>query len=460
MGNQVISADPLGKIWRFFTSVKLTIVLLLSLAVTSIIGTLIPQNEDPQAYLEAFGGGIYQLFSLLDLFDMYRSWWFQLLIILLAVNIIVCSIERMSSNRRILFVRKPAFKLPRFRNLKHRQEINAGRPPQEVKDAYLEFISHRYRHSQLEETENGFVIFGEKGRWTRFGVYTVHLSVVLLLIGGLIGSLFGFDGYVNIAEGESANQIRLRNKPQMLQLPFTVRCDDFDVSFYDTGAPKEFRSTLTILEQGRIVLTKDIIVNDPLRYQGISFYQSSYGNVQSNEVVLSFTSTKTGKVYRNTAAMNQPLELPEEAGTFELKRFLQSADFRGHNIGQAYIGIITRAGAEPVQVTLPLRFPSFDKMRKGNLVISVAEHVPRFFTGLQVAKDPGVWVVYGGFILMIIGCYITFFMSHQQICIEIEAAGQKSRVTVAGTANKNKTGMETSVDKTAQKLAQLTKDKL
>jgi len=455
MGNPVISADPFSKIWDFFTSVKLTIVLLLSLAVTSIIGTLIPQNEDPQAYVEAFGGVFFQLFNLLDLFDMYHSWWFQLLIILLTANIIVCSIDRISSNRRILFVRKPSFKLPRFRNLKHRAEFTAGRTPQMAKDTYQDFIARRFRHSQVDATENGFVIFGEKGRWTRFGVYTVHLSVVLLLIGGLIGSIFGFDGYVNIGEGESIQAIRLRNKPQMMQLDFAVRCDDFDVSFYDTGAPKEFRSTLTVMEQGRAVLTKDIIVNDPLRYKGISFYQSSYGNIPSNEVVLSFASTKTGKVYKNNAKLNQPMQLPEQLGTFEIKNFLQSAEFRGNPIGEAYIGLLTPAGGDPVQVTLPLRFPTFDKMRKGNLVIAVVEHLPRFYTGLQVAKDPGVWVVYSGFILMIIGCYITFFMSHQQICFEIEAAGQKSRVIVAGTANKNKTGMETKVDRFAEKLAQL-----
>ena len=258
MGNPVISADPFSKIWNFFTSVKLTIVLLLSLAVTSIFGTLIPQNEDPQAYIEAFGGVLFQLFNLLDLFDMYRSWWFQLLIVLLTVNIVVCSIDRMSSSRRILFVRKPSFKLPRFRNLKHRPEFTDGRTPQQLKDTYQEFIARRFRHSQVDATDNGFVIFGEKGRWTRFGVYTVHLSVVLLLVGGLIGSIFGFDGFVNIAEGESASQIRLRNNPQMMQLPFTVRCDDFEVSFYDTGAPKEFRSSLTVLEQGQPVLQKDI----------------------------------------------------------------------------------------------------------------------------------------------------------------------------------------------------------
>lgn len=455
MSNQVISADPFSKIWDFFTSVKLTIVLLLSLATTSIIGTLIPQNEDPQAYFQAFGGVLYQLFNLLDFFDMYHSWWFQLLIVLLTTNIIVCSIDRMSSNRRILFVRNPSFKLPRFRNLKHRQEFTNERTPQQLKDVYQTFISRRFRRSQVEATENGFAIYGEKGRWTRFGVYTVHLSVVLLLIGGLITSIFGFDGFVNIAEGESTQSIRLRSKPQMMQLDFAIRCDDFNVSFYDTGAPKEFRSSLTILEQGRPVLTKDIIVNDPLRYKGISIYQSSYGSLPSNEVVLSFTSSKTGMIYKNNARMNQPVQLPEKLGTFEIKEFLRSAKFKGHDIGEAYIGILTPPGGDPVQVTLPLRFPTFDKMRKGNLVIAVVEHVPRFYTGLQVAKDPGVWVVYSGFILMIIGCYITFFMSHQQICLEMVATGEKTQVIVAGTANKNKTGMQTNVDRIAKNLARL-----
>ena len=92
---------------------------------------------------------------------------------------------------------------------------------------------------------------------------------------------------------------------------------------------------------------------------------------------------------------------------------------------------VTPKEGEAFQIGLPTKFPTFDKMRKGNLVIAVVEHVPRFYTGLQVVKDPGVWVVYSGFILMIIGCYITFFMSHQQICLEIVAAGKKSRVIVA-----------------------------
>jgi cytochrome c biogenesis protein len=73
----------------------------------------------------------------------------------------------------------------------------------------------------------------------------------------------------------------------------------------------------------------------------------------------------------------------------------------------------------------------------------------RYYTGLQVAHDPGVWVVYSGFIFMIIGCYITFFMSHRQICVDIHASGDKCRIMVAGTANKNKLANERKVKKIA-----------
>jgi cytochrome c biogenesis protein len=453
MGNRVIAADPFNYIWDFFTSVRLTIVLLLTLAATSIIGTLIPQNQEPAAYFEAFGGFLYRLFSIFGLFDMYHSWWFQLMIVLLTINIVVCSIDRISANRRILFAKKPAFNLARFRNLKRKDTFKDTRSADQLREVCQAFVKRHFRHSHIETTDTGYAIYGEKGRWTRFGVYTVHLSVVLLLTGGLIGSIFGFDGWVNIPEGESVSQIRLRSQAQVLQLGFEIRCDDFDVSFYDSGAPKEFRSSLTILEQGREVVKKDIIVNDPLRYKGISMYQSSYGQLPSDKLVLGFTSAKTGKIYTRDAGVNQPLTIPEKLGTFVLKELRRSVKFQGHDIGDAYVGVLTPPDADAVEVILPVRFPSFDRMRKGEVVIAVVEQPQRYYTGLQVAKDPGVWVVYSGFILMIVGCYITFFMSHQQVCVELAASGNQTEVSVAGTANKNKTAMGSRIEAIAAKLA-------
>ena len=458
MSSKEIASDlsAIDRLWKAFASVKMTIVLLLSLAATSIIGTLIPQNEAPAAYFEAFGAFFYRIFSLLGLFDMYHSWWFRTLILLLVVNIVVCSIDRLQATWKIIFVRRPNFNVARYRQLKNRLEFDHDGDGEKLKALYQPVMARRFRYHRTEETAEGFAIYGERGRWTRLGVYVVHFSVVALLIGGLIGSIFGFEGFVNIAEGESTQSIQLNNSNQRQPLGFEVRCDDFNVSFYDTGAPKEFRSRLTILKQGKVVEQKDIIVNDPLRFEGINFFQSSYGQLPPNEVILNITSNATGKVYSKRAAINAPIVLPEDLGTFVLQKFTSQANFRGHNIGEAFIGLLTPPNGSPVEITLPLKFPSFDRMRRGPEFIAIADFVPRYYTGLQVTRDPGVWVVYAGFILMIIGIYLTFFMSHQQVCVDVTTQGKKSRIMVSGTSNKNKLGMQKKVTKLSERLEALT----
>jgi cytochrome c biogenesis protein len=399
---------------------------------------------------------LYRIFSLLGIFDLYHSWWFRALILLLVVNIIVCSIDRLQATWKIIFVRNPRFNVARYRRLKSKAEFNHNSAAGSLRERYLAIIARRFRYHRVEDTDQGFAIYAEKGRLTRLGVYVVHLSVVVLLIGGLIGSIFGFDGFVNIAEGETARAIRLQSNNETLPLGFDIRCDDFYVEFYDSGAPKEFRSSLTILKNGNVVKQKDIIVNDPLRYEGINFFQSSYGNLPPTELILNFTSLATGMIYSQKATIGKPEVIPENLGTFTLKKYTPQADFRGHNIGEAFIGRLTPQNGNPVDVTLPLKFPSFDKMRKGQVIISIADFVPRYYTGLQVTKDPGVWVVYTGFILMIVGIYITFFMSHQQICVEVIARDPKSLVMVAGTANKFKMGMQKKVTQLADRLANMT----
>jgi cytochrome c biogenesis protein len=443
-------------IWKLFASIQLTIVPLLSLAATSVIGTLIPQNAEPAAYIAAYGETLFRFFWVLGLFDMYHSWWFQVLMVMLAANVIVCSAERISAQRRILLVRRPHYQAERFRNLPEREAFDDSRPPAALQALYAPVFAKRLSAVQVEQAEAGFLMFAETGRWTRFGVYAVHVSVVLLLIGGLIGSLFGFDGFVNIREGDTVQQITLRGAGERLRLPFAIRCNDFSVSFYDTGAPKEFRSSLTLLEDGREVLHKDIIVNDPLRYRGISIFQSSYGSVPSEEAVLSFTSQATGMIYRREARIGSEIVLPENLGTFVLRELRPNAMFRGRSVGDAFIGMLVPPEGDPEEITLPVRFPTFDRMRRGAVVIAVDEFKERFYTGLQVNRDPGVWVVYAGFILMLLGCYVTFFMSHQQVCVEAVRRGAKTRVSVTGTTNKNKPALARRVKQLSQALKEST----
>jgi len=434
-----VKGNYFEEIWKFFASVKLTVVVLLLLAVLSIFGTIIPQNESAAAYQKAFGPFLYLVMETLSVFNMYQSWWFQGLMVLLVANIIVCSIDRLQVTGKVIFNRNPKFNIANYRRRKSRHEFKMNGEMGRIKENCHTVVSKMFRYCKVVSSDKGFAITAEKGRLTRLGVYVVHLSVVVLLLGGVIGTLYGFEGYANIDEGTSADTIQLRFKPGTRKLPFAIRCDDFDVQ-----------------------LQKDIIVNDPLRYKGINIFQSSYGqsNVAvdpSKEIELSIKSNASGMTYAVKTRMKQPVDLPEGLGQFVLNNYHPQAQFRGMAVGAALQGTLTPKAGEPKSILLPIKFPKFDSMRRGNVVVSVAQDgdmfEPRFYTGLQITNDPGVTMVYVGFTLMILGCVITFFMSHQQVVVEIQPKGKKIAVMVSGKANKNKVGFGYKLERLAEKLS-------
>ena len=186
-----------------------------------------------------------------------------------------------------------------------------------------------------------------------------------------------------------------------------------------------------------------------MRYKGINIFQSTYGSVLPRYANLKFFSKQSGMEYQEKAVFGQEINLPENAGKLIITNFTRSSNFMGHNLGEAFLGTLILKDQKPVEITLPVRFPSFDKMRKGVFIISA--NSPPYYTGLQVTHDPGVWLVYAGFIAMIIGCCITFFMSHQSVCLEVTRKGKENIVMVAGTANKNRLGMKNKINKLAQR---------
>ena len=478
MKKNEVSADTVQSIWKFFASLRLTIIVLLSLAVTSIIGTLIPQNETPAAYFRAYGEFVYRLFDVLDLFDMYHSWWFQGLLLLLTVNIVICSIDRLSGSWKLIFNRNPKVSPERFSKRSDARTFTDKRAVEDLVKAYEPVIAKRYGHCRVIESDGGAVIYGEKGRLSRLGVYIVHLSVILLLIGGLVGSFWGFEGFVNIAEGEAVDTIRIRNTGAIHRLDFQIRCDDFNLEFYENGAPKEYRSSLAIVEDGQTVKQKDIIVNDPLRYRGINIFQSSYGKLPPEKMArkqtppaepadaytLRFTSRASGMSYTSAAKVGEPVAIPEGLGQFVIVSHESQAAFRGMDVGAALKGILTPSEGEPVEILLPLKFANFDKMRGGKVILAVANQPhenfspqpaeTRYYTGLQVTRDPGVWLVYSGFILMIAGCFVTFYLSHQQVCLIIETLRKNSRMTFSAISNRNKLAMKNTIEKMFSEIAE------
>ncbi len=450
----------IDRLWDFFASVRLSVVLLLSLAATSIIGTVIPQNAAESTYVRKFGPDLYSVLDSLSVFNMYQSWWFRLLLCLLIVNLVVCSVRRLRATWKVIFPKKTNYNPDRFRKAADRinWEIK-DTPPESVKKICENYMNRRYRHLKTMQEDSAYWIFGERGRWTRLGVYGVHLSVILLVLGGLIGSLLGFEGMMNVPEGQARQTFSLRHSDKSMKLEFAIRCDEFTVSHYPSGRPKEYRSDIAIIENDQVVKEHRLRVNEPLRYQGINIFQSSYGQTAASSFTVVFTETESGMRFEKNAVMGEPVSMPAGRGKLVVEDFSSNFAFRGHNVGPAFLARLEPTSGESRPVLLPANYPNFDRMRGGDFAISVENVEYSYYTGLQITRDPGVPLVYVGFALMILGCYVTFFMFQKKICIEIRAQNNGTGISVSGISGQKRPGLKADVRRLAQKLQKLTKQR-
>jgi len=434
------------KIWRFFSSVKLTIFILIILAVTSISGTLIAQKASPEAYIKAFGESGYRIIKALGLYDVYHSWWFVSILAFLSLNLIVCSLDRFPRAWR--FIRHPD-KWPSVDALEAYQQsavLSIFLTSEEAANVVSHEIKAKGFKCEKKTEGNAIRLFAQKGVINRLSVYITHLSVLIILLGGIVDGLFGFSGSMTIVEGESSRNVILFGTNKRITLPFDVKCESFEIEYYEnTKIPKEYRSTITILDKGVPVLTKVIRVNHPLRFKGIKFYQASYGTLSTNEGVLNLAVTSAKREF--TVKVKVGESVPLEDG-YRL-RFVAF-----------YPDLVLGPGNQPMSRSNELRNPAAllevdkgDEMLYRSWVfafypnIHSLKNVPfRFrylsfkalqYTGLQVSKDPGVWIVWVGCVLILIGLITTFFISHRRIWVYIEDKGKKRRILLAATANKN-----------------------
>ncbi len=450
MNDNIKSVDLTDRVWNFLASVKLSVVLLLALAFTSIIGTLIPQHKETSQYLQNYGEFWHGIFEALNFYDMYGSWWFQLLLALLIVNIIVCSIDRLSATWKIVFPEKPVYRADRFRKSEYRQALTTAQPPEALQKAITGYMEKHFRHSRTERSENGYLIYGEKGRWTRLGAYVVHLSILLLTLGVLISSLFGYEGRMNLPVGETSNTMILRHSDAHVALDFSLRCDDFSVKHYPSGRPKEYRSELAILENGEEVARKSLIVNDPIRYRGFNIFQSTYGRIPGDTFTLAFTDNASGLQINKKAAMNEEVAMPGGKGTIIVQDYSNNFNFRGHNLGPTYLCMLIPESGDPRPLILPVEHPNFDRMRQGTYTISIKNLEYRYFTGLQISRDPGIPIVFTSFVIMILGFIVTFYIAHRQVCIEVVRKHDgKTAVVVSGISPNRRPGVKMTTKRVA-----------
>ncbi len=425
------------------SSLKLTLVLFFALAAASVIGTLLPQEISLPELRDHFSPATAFLINFLALNNLYHSMWFRILLLLLCANLVSCTIERLPKTIRLIRRFEAPFDSQKLSKFGASSSIASALPFEQtqsvVESAVSETFGRMFRMESGRVGEPGpFCAVSETGRWSRLMVYGVHLSVLIVLVGALAGSYLGFKGVMNLTEGETSDKVMLAEGESVRELPFEVRCDKFEVSFYDTGAPKEFRSDLAIIDKGREVLKESVVVNDPLTYRGITFYQASYGN-SLKEAEMELTDPDSGKKIAMTLPFRQPLTIP---GTDDQ---LMIADYREElmRVGQA-IELVYGKPGRPSSVQWILADRPYHGNRIENYLVRVTRIDKARFTGLQVKKDPGIWLVWAGFTLMTLAIGLTFYSSHRKlwVCIEPDKKKNKTIVTLAGRASRNAQAFE------------------
>lgn len=436
----------LPSLWDSLSSVRLTIPLLIVLAVASIFGTLIPQNASPDEYLRIYKLSTYRILRILGFLDMYHAGWFIFLLALLSLNLIACSLRRWPSVRK--FFSPPEIKLEevQWQQISFRKSFSLASPARDSLGQIQTGLSRMFSPPRVYQEEGAGYLFAEKGKLSRLGFYCLHLSILVILLGAMIGSFYGFRGYVNITEGETVDRAFLRSGQQVQPLGFEVKLEQFSVSFYPTGAPQEFKSTVTILEGGRKILTEPIRVNEPLTYKGISLYQSSYGVASVEKAILEVVERSSRRGFTLSVQPGVQAEIPGTPNSLVIDRF--TPDLRG--MGPAFQGTLLE-GDRPVEnVVILQHHPDFVPQKPGRYQFRVREIQPKYYSGLQVNKDPGVWVVWAGCFLMMAGFYMTFFMSHRRIWVRMMDKKGRTQVEMAGSSHRNRAEFEKELDRIEQ----------
>jgi len=417
----------LTQFWDFFSSVKLAIFTLCALAATSIIGTLIPQGETVDFYIQNFGAKTAHFFQILDLQDMYYSWWFLGLLGLLCTNLIICSLDRFPSVWKIITTDNLAIAPERITKMANSTKWEFGTDKLNQLDL-AGLLKESGWHPSSKSLDESEIFFSQKGRWSRCGVYLVHTSILLIFLGAIIGHFSGFKGSIMIPEKSSSEKVFAYKNNQPLALGFEIRCNSFAIEFYDNGMPKEYKSSLTVLEDGREILTRNIEVNSPLTYRGITFYQSSFQGYQNFLVTITENSSGDSKLF--TLPFQKQMSWKEK----ELQFGIINAEVVGQRVVRSKVWF--KAGDNPASIVWIKDNDQAD-FTSGTKKYTISAK-QMYATGLQVAKDPGVWVVYLGCCIMLLGLFMAFFMSHQRIWLYKNNSSNTPQLWLSGSANKNK----------------------
>lgn len=421
----------LQQVWqqtiKIIADLRLAIILLLVIALFSISGTVIEQGESLPFYKKnypenpaLFGFLSWNIILTIGLNHVYSTWWFLTLLVLLGTSLTACTFTRQ------FFTLKAACNWHFYQQPHQFQKFALSR---DIENISLTDVVDLLRKRGYKIFQNENCLYARKGIVGRIGPIIVHAAILIILGGAIWGVLAGFLAQEIVASGstfEVKNIIEAGplSKP-LIPTDWGIRVNRFWIDYTHNGDINQFYSDLSVVNnQGEELDRKTIFVNQPLRYNGVTFYQTSWGIAGVKVQVNKSPVFKISMVPLNTQGEGKiwgtwiPTKSDLSEGVSLLAKDLQGTIIIYDNNGDLYSAIRPGMAVDINGVTL-----------------KVCELIGS--TGLQIKADPGIPLVYTGFGLLMLGV-ITSYVSHSQVWV----LQQENRCCIGGKTNRANVNFE------------------
>lgn len=496
------SAPLLNRVLDFLSSVRVGVVSLCVLVVFAMIGMLIVQQNVGgfDTWYVGLTPAEKTVFGYLGFFDIYHSWYFNLLLLFLSLNIILASIDRFPSAWS--YITEPKLTATRDWLLGRREHavIEQTRDPGDVEAAIIRaFESEGFKASVTPRTTTEYAldesgrkdfskvikrttttVFGERGSWNRLGAYVIHVALLTLFLGHFVAFQTGFDADVRMIPGERTDEIQLiqfnldKKERFNVKLPFSIDCTDIEQKLIDENGGIDITNTLDWRTQIKIndpsygTTTADVSLNKPFTYRGYRFFQAQTIPVGNARIIdLELTPQNGGPVETvqiqrlgsATLSDGTKIAYTDFEADFTLNNGQPDTRSAEYNNPAAVLNV-TRPGQAPVRV-----FAFAQKLPEGAPVgapkagymwhLASFEKAPMAHI-LSIKYDPFnahfiAWYI-GGFGL-VLSLMLVFFFSHKRVWASIEERGDgTTEVVLAGEANRNQIGFRDKFNKIAERL--------
>jgi cytochrome c biogenesis protein len=475
---------------NLLSSVPFGIVLLVLLIIACMIGMLIQQQELETfpAYYARLTPAEKTVYGRLGFFDIYHAAYFNLLLLLLSLNIILASIDHFPSSwsfvRRKKLTASPTFAMAQ--KFKEKVEVPKADRRQLADRAIAAARKMRFK-ARVTEADDRTTIFAERGVWNRLGAYVVHIGLLTIFFGYFLTGR-GHTGSLDAMPGRKSdtmlkNEFSVNNSTmehdigtRELRLPFAVECLDFQQKLIDKNGSLDQTNTLDWITRVRIVdpeigKTTEAVVhlNSPLDYRGYRFFQASY-RPPYNARVVKLRVTPLGATNGGAQPQEITIERNGEAKLADGTRLQYNVFNPSFSVGadqQVQIGTSDAYDnpAARLDYVMPdgkqgevwafnqafansvANAPFMKKFMDNGayqFVLTDFEKAPTASV-LSVQYDPGARVVYAGFTILCFTLIAVFFFSHQRLWIVVE----NGNVYLGGDANRNRLGFEDRAKKVA-----------